>query len=293
MIKFTIISLALTLMWGNNSPEKTPKYDSKYVDISTLEFKDHSYDVVSMSRKDNRIKAKYFGAKDYDNTSVPNRYKQWAIGKNIICLTSAGYMDDKYIPVGLTIDNGVLVNGTIADFDGLVIVYATGGVVASDLKKADLTVTGGDIPAGTKLDLKNNAFHLQQFIDWAESQKATVFQTHLFVYKNILDQKTEKTVYRERRFLAVGSVLNKTTNEKEVKHIIVNSPSYSTLYDGCKRSLDFLNTYKNMEVTFMINLDPGAQNVFFLYDSEGKECEIIKGTLPISSAANLLVYYYE
>ena len=48
MIKFTIISLALTLMWGNNSPEKTPKYDSKYVDISTLEFKDHSYDVVSM-----------------------------------------------------------------------------------------------------------------------------------------------------------------------------------------------------------------------------------------------------
>lgn len=293
MIKITIISLAFFLLTQSSSTTRIPTYDPKYVEISTAVHKNHSYDVVSMSRKDNRIKAKYFGAKDYDNKTVPERYKQWAVGKNIVCLTSAGYMDDKYIPVGLTIDNGILVNGTLANFDGLVIVYATGGVVASNLKNADLTVAGGNIPSGTKLDIKNNPFHLQQFIEWAASQKATVFQTHLFVYKNTLDPKIDNKTSRERRFLAVGTIKNKYTNESEVKHIIVNSPTYSTLYDGCQRSLDFLNVYKNMDVTFMINLDPGAQNVFFLYDSEGKESPAIKGTLPISSAANLLVYYYE
>jgi len=284
--------LFLLLLLSERPTKRSFTYDSKYVEIFTADFKSFNYDAIIMSRKDNHIKAKYF-CNDTYSVNAFEQYKSWSVGKNIVCLITAGYIDDKKIPIGLTIDNGVLVNGTIADFDGLVIVYATGGVVASNLKNADLTVTGGNIPAGTKLDIKNNAFHLQQFIEWAESQKATVFQTHLFVYKNVLDQKTEKTVYRERRFLTVGTMLNKTTKESEVKHIIINSPSSSTLYDGCKRSLDFLNTYKNMEVTFMVNIEAGSQNIFFLYDSEGKENDFIKGSLPISEAETLIVYYFE
>ena len=38
-------------------------------------------------------------------------------------------------PVGLTIDNGNIVNGALTNMDGLVIVYATGGVVVSNLEE--------------------------------------------------------------------------------------------------------------------------------------------------------------
>jgi hypothetical protein len=263
-------------------PIENPGYNPNYVEISTVKHQNNDYNVVFMTRSDNHIKAKYFGAKDYDGSDVPFRFNRWKQGRDIICLTSAGYMDNMGVPVGLTIDNGVIVNQTLEDFDGLIIVYATGGVVATNLENGDLNIPG----IGT-LDIKNSYYDKQTFLKWATDNQATVFQTHLFVYKNELLPGIDNDVVRERRFLAVG-------NSGATKvHAIVNSPLKTTLRDGASRTLKFLNEYKGMSVIFMINLDPGAQNVFFLYDEFGNESDVIKGTLPIEHAANLLVYYYE
>jgi hypothetical protein len=264
-------------------------YDPQFVVRSSVLHNNEMYKAVYMRRSasGNKIKVKYFGARDENGTSVANRFATWCVGKNIICLSSGGYMDNTQTPVGLCIDNGTIVNRTIKDYDGLIIVYATGGMVASNLDNADLTLQGPDIPAGKKFDVRNSAMDRQLFLNWCESQFATVFQTHLLAFKDQLEIKNVIQTPRERRFLAVGKEGN------EVVHAIVHSPSPTSLYEGSRRTLEFLNSYKNMEVIFMINLDPGDQDVFFLLDENGKVDNTIQGTRSLADAANLLVYYYE
>ncbi len=272
-------------------PIQTMKYDPQYVVTSSVIHKNETYKVVYMRRSasSNKIKVKYFAAKDENGTTVAKRLESWSVGKNIICLSSGGYMDNSQTPVGINVDNGQIVNRSLEKFDGLVIVYATGGVVASNLKNGDLTLQGANIPAGKKFDIRNSAIDRTMFLNWCESEYATVFQTHLLAYKNELSISSYNSnqTSRERRFLAVGKEGN------EIVHAIVHSPSPTTLYEGARRTLEFLNTYKNMDVTFMINLDPGDQDVFFLFDENGNVDQLIHGTRRLEDAANLLVYYYE
>lgn len=271
------------------------QYDNQFVKISTVKHKSHSYKVIYMDRgsSEKKIKAKYFAAKDFNGTTVPNRYSSWSNGKNIICVTSGTYMNTydplSAQPVGLTVDNGVVVNRHIADFDGLVIVYATGGVVATNLEDKNLTVQGGNI-SGVPLDLKGNSYHLSEFLKWSKEYEATVFQTHLLAYKNELKISSYNSSpdSRERRFLAVGY-----DEDRNVVHCVVHSPEHTTLYEGSKRVLKFLNEFKEMEVIWMINLDTGAQNVFSLFNEDGEINNTIRGTLSIDDAINLLVYYYQ
>lgn len=267
------------------------QYNSDLIEDESVIYKNVSYDVITMlrSKSNPSVHVKYFGARGQDGKSVSSRYQQWKSGRNIICYSSAGYMNLSQTPVGLCIDNGVIVNKTLEPWDGLVIVYATGGMVVSNLKNADLTVSGGNIPAETKLDIRNNALHRKMFLDWAVSERATVFQTHLFVYKNVLDATINNSVKRERRFLAVGTL----QSSNDIAHVIVNSRDYVTLLEGAKRTYDFLNNKKGMNIIFMINLDPGMQDVFQYYDSKGVKSDFITGTIPLSDAANLLIYYYE
>lgn len=96
------------------------------------------------------------------------------------------YLNPK--PVGLCIDNGEIVNKSLAnDLGGLVIVYATGGIVTTRLSDGNLTMQTN---SGNKVfDIKNSAFDRVQFINWAKEFEATVFQAHLLVYKDSLDIK--------------------------------------------------------------------------------------------------------
>ena len=266
------------------------KYDAQFVQISKVKHKNEDYYVVMMSRKDNHIKAKYFAAADFDGTTVPNRFKKWSAGKNLVCVTSGTYMDNSNQPVGLTIDNGVVVNKNLTNqFDGLVIVYATGGIAISNLKDKDLTLSGGGIDASKKFDLRGSSWDVNTFVKWSESQEATVFQTHLLVYKNQLKVFPNGSKEpRERRFLAVGKDANGNT-----VHAIVHKPQYSSLYEGSKSVLEFLNEVEEINVTFMINLDTGMQDVFSLYNKDGSTNGLIAGKLSANSAVNLLTYYFE
>jgi len=294
-MKIKLISLTLTAFIGLSFIIYKVNYNEDYVQISTVKHGGYKYKIVYMQREASkeRIKAKYFAAKDFNGKLVPDRYKSWSSNKDIICVTSGTYMSDcdaKYAkPVGLTIDNGILVNNEMADFDGLVIVYATGGIVATNLENKDLTVQGGNI-SGMKLDIRGNAYHRTEFIKWCKDREATVFQTHLLVYKDQIkvSSSNSSSSKRERRFLAVGY-----DDDGRLVHCIVHSPEYTTLYNGTKRVLNFLNEFKEMKVTYMINLDTGCQNIFELYNSNGSLNNTIKGPTSLNNAANLLVYYYE
>jgi hypothetical protein len=285
----------LSLMMISSSflpPTKTVSQDcylEDYVEISKVQHQNETYSVVTMRRDGDRVKAKYFAAKDYNGKSVYDRYLEWKRNNpNVILLSSGTYMDDQGKPQGLTIDNGVVVNeGLIYDkMDALVIVYASGGIVVSDLRAGDLKVDG----ISRKLDPRNSGGDLDDFIEWSKEQQATIFQTHLLAYKNEVKVKygTSSPTVRERRFLAAGK-----DKSGKIIHVIVHNPTNTSLYEGSKRVLNFLRENKEMDVTFMINLDTGAQDVFELHNADCSVNKTIKGQLEPSKAVNLLVYYFK
>lgn len=266
-------------------------YDPDYVEISSVKHKNSTFKMVLMQREGERVKAKYFAAKDESGNSVFHRYEEWKKQYSGIILMSSGtYMDHQVKPEGLTIDNGVPVNETLIQdkMDALVIVYATGGIVVSDLKAADLSVSGGGIDKNRRFNLRRSSKDLEDFITWAKGQEATVFQTHLLVYKNELKLGTNsKPTPRERRFLAVGK-----DPQGKVVHVIVHSPEQLSLSDGSQKVLEFLN-FKEINVTFMINLDTGYQDVFELHNSNCTINSTIKGQQSPNVAVNLLAYYFQ
>jgi len=269
-------------------------YDSEYVKIGAQNYNGEKFVYVSMTRSGERIKAKYFAAKDEYGRSVYSRFTEWSKNKNIVLLCAAAYyteVGNEKLPSGLTIDNGKLVNKEISDRgSALVIVYATGGIAVSNLKEKNLKMTCDG--ASITFNLKDS-WDRNQFISCAEKQSATVFQQHLLVYRNQLNDFSGandfKTRIKERRFLAVGKDANGV-----LKHIIIDYPTQTTLVKGAEKVLNFLkDAYDMKEVTYMVNMDPGAQNVFKLYDKNGNIRNDIQGTIDPKDAVNLLVYYFE
>jgi hypothetical protein len=263
------------------------QYDTKLVKNYPNQ---EGFKCLVMNRTGNRVKAKYFAA-SLGGKSVYQRYKDWAAGRNIVLVGSGTYTDDYFKPTGLTIDNGYSVNNTLLDkFDGLVIVYATGGIAVSNLENADLTLSGSGVDPNRKYDL-NNSWDLNTFKNWASSEQATVFQTHLLIYKNKLEISSYNSsqATAKRRFLAAGK-----NGKGETVHVIVDYPTNCTLYQGASKVRDFLiDEVILTEITYMINLDTGAKNAFQFYKSDGTESNIIQGDVPLKDAVNLVVYYYE
>ncbi len=266
-------------------------YDKNFVEISVRMHDNQAYSMVSMQREGGRIKARYFAAPDGLGNNAYNRYLNWARDKKIILVSAGTYVDGTETPVGLTIDNGITVNNTLTDkMDGLVIVYANGGIAVSNLKNGDLKLRGSGVDPNRLYDIISSAWDLQAFTSWAASEEATVFQTHLLVYKNELQVSSYNSSQKiaTRRFLAVGKDIN-----GKLLHVIVDYPFECTLYQGTKRVLDFLNSVLDMDVIFMINLDTGSQNVFNLYSNDCQLNEAIKGKYALNVAINILAYYFE
>ena len=203
----TFFTLTLILLMGAlpNAVYAQACYSDEYVEISNVTFQNDQYSLVLMRRRDDRVKAKYFAARDYFGRSVYQRFQNWREMNDRVVLVSSGtYMDAFGNPEGLTIDNGVQVNGTLIRdrMDALAIVYPTGGIAVSNLKEGNLSL--GCYP-GRKFDLRGSARDLYDFKQCAEEMEATVFQTHLLVYDNQLEISTNADQKeRERRFLAVG-----------------------------------------------------------------------------------------
>ncbi len=270
-------------------------YDVNLVEIGRGESEGVKIQYVNMNRSGQKVKAKYFAAADYGGNSVYKRYLEWSKGRSIICVTSGTYMDacdnlyGRNNPVGLTIDNGTLVNANYENkFDGLVIVYATGGIAVSNVQNKDLSV---DCSGIRRVFDMSNTFHRSQFVDCAKNVNATVFQTHLLVYKNQLKVFSNGSPSKgKRRFLVVGK-----DDYGDLRHVLLYIKDVETsLYEGSRIALNFTKNNLYMEdIVFMINLDTGCQDVFEAYDANGTRDPKIEGSQPMTQAANLLVYYYE
>ena len=268
-------------------------YDPEYVKIGAQNYNGEKFVYVSMTRSGERIKAKYFAAKDEYGRSVYSRFTEWSKNKNVVLLCAAAYyteVGNEKLPSGLTIDNGKLVNKEISDRgSALVIVHATGGIAVSNLKEKNCNMTCDG--ASKKFNLIDS-WDRNQFISCAEKQNVSVFQQHLLVYRNQLNDFTGangfKLKKRERRFLAVGNDENGL-----LKHIIIDYPSGATLADGAENVFNFLKETYKIDLIFMINMEAGMGNVLQLYDETGNVRNDIKGTIDPKEASSLLVYYYE
>ena len=305
---FKILFLSITILVctsSNNLSGLMPAYDSEYVQASSITHNGEQYKVISMKRSGKRVRAKYFAYK-LNGQEIHQRYNNWKSGKDVILYTSGTYMDYSFdaktaILKGLTVDNGKIVNGNLAknknsgkdEMDGLVIVYPHGGIAVSNLKERNLKLSGGNANSNKFYDLRGSSSDLYQFKEWAKSQRATVFQTHLLAWNDKLQFEYNhgtKSSARERRFLAIGYAPN-----GDVMHCIVHKPKHASLYDASEKVLNFLKERKRMKVLALLNLDTGAQDVVKIYTKSGAVNNMITSTnnQTINNARNLLVYYFE
>lgn len=239
---------------------------------------------IWMNRKTNpSIKAKYFAYK-YGSYSVYDRFNNWGNDKNIICLMSGAFTSDYYKPIGLTIDDGNIVNrGINYTMDGLVIVYNTGGIAVSDLDEKNLYVNNLGY-----LNVRNS-YDKERFIDWAKNENATVFQTQLLIYKNKIKCSYQNEL-RERRLLVLAEDSN-----GDILHVVfdIDKSNGVSLYHISEIILNYFKS-TNREIIAMLNLDTGMYNMFSVRSKSGKEFQTPKGTknYEFKDVVNLVVYYY-
>ncbi len=261
-------------------------YDSDYVTFSSPVYDGLTFKIIKMERRDNHIRAKYFAVKDLDGKNVPDRYKEWSKSKNIITVCSGTYMDKcdpNAKPVSITIDQGNIVNKTITSMDGVVTVFSSGEIVVGNIKQGDLKI------ANKNYNLKN-PLESESFFKWAQTNKATVFQTHLLIYKDELTiyENSSKNA-RERRFLA-----GCTDDEGNKYEYIIHIPESITLFEGAKNTKKFLKIKQQMKtLDYLINLDTGCQDFFEAYNSNGQKRNDYAGREVISNSINLISFYFE
>lgn len=241
---------------------------------------------VWIARKGKKVNAKYFAYKQ-DGKSIYERFRAWKEDKNIVLACSGAYTYSKSneYPTGITVDNGNVVNRNIRDdMDALVIVYATGGIVVSDLDNGDLNVSS----LGRKLDLRDRT-DKYDFLDWAEEKDATVFQSHLLAYKNELRIGTNSDRDRAHRRILTLAI----NSSGEVYHIVYNIKKSVRLYDISGAILKSLKK-RDYNVVAMVNLDTGAYDIIEVYDERNNVVRAIKGDpdFSVRKATNLVTYYY-
>lgn len=251
----------------------------------------HSYTLYDFSREGNTIKAKYFAQNAY------SQYLSWKSNKTILLVTAGAFSDKMEAdakPVGLCVDNGVIVNREPDNvMDGMVIIYNGGAqqggvaVVDMDYKPVKVDSSGKQVsyyPRTSFIDRYN-------FLKWGESNNVTLFQTQL-VYSSDRYTNFSNPTYgakRERRFLATckkGSV---------VHHVVIDGPESIELNLSASYAKSILE-FAGFNVLYIMNLDTGDKNVLYAYNgSYLQNLYPYKGDKPdrakIENATNLLVYY--
>lgn len=235
---------------------------------------------VWMKRSPGKIKAKYFACGE-----VNKRYEEWKADRKIVMACSGAFTTNDFgrpLPVGLTVDNGLVVNKqTNEEMDGLVLVYGTGGVAVSDIEVGDLYLQS----LNKTVDVRE-AWDKFELLKWAEKEEATIFQTQLLAFKDNLRLEVEKARknLRERRLLVLAR-----DAQKMLYHIIFDIEESVYLGDIARDVLQYLQGQK-MTVTAILNLDTGWYNQINVYDEQKQS---LLEHNPDKDPTNLLVYYYE
>ena len=294
--KYKIIGISALALSCFAFAFKTLSYDSKFVEISNTTYQGSKYNVIWLKRGESNkaVSAKYFSNQTPTKT-VHQRFQDWADQKRIICYSSGTYMDGYTMTsstrlVGFAVDNGVIQNKNvkIGEMDALVIVYATGGIVCSNLREKNLRI--GAIKNNAPLDIRGNEFHRNAVVKWAENENATIFQTHLLAMSDkLLVGSNGNPKVASRRFLAVVN-----DEDGNLVHAVIHDSNESSIYDASKKIVNYLQNEKEVQkIHWMINLDTGIQDVFGVFNPDGTKNPYIQGKIVISNAANLLIYYQD
>lgn len=262
--------------------------------VNTYMLKENGVEVgnsIWMCPRGGRIKAKYFAHKL--NGYYPQyRYIMWRKKeeKNIILKSIGTYRtgwDNSSFSVGLTVDNGVIINRTYtSEMDGLVMVYPTGGIVVSNIEDKDLVLAS----LNKKIDI-TNAYDKAAFLKWAEEEKITIFQTHLLAYKNKNEvSKNSSRSEAKRQFLTLVKDKN-----GELYHVffVLKNKNYS-LYEGTVLVLQYLK-HKKYNTIAILNLDSGGDHILNTAE-EATDCNnnSVWGTSNnYDEMPNLLTYYFD
>jgi len=250
--------------------------------------------VIALNRSSQHVKAKYFAFKQ-NGTSVHDRYDSWRSGKSVVLISSGAYatgFNNTDLPVGLTIDYGNEVNRNLDNtMDGLIIVEDVGGVRVTNIKDGDLKI----IYSGTKQEKTinvNESLQKAEFMRWCADEKATVFQTHLLIYKNQLKfTRSYGGNESERKLL----VLTKDRSGNVVHFIIYSRGQQFSLYDMANSSLQMLSS-NGYDVIAAVNLDTGGLDILStsteLYDCSNNSIQGTKNS-DRRSMTNMLAYYYQ
>ncbi len=272
-----------------------PKLQAQYSLSSKAQLRDGNVNVFELSKggtkygnaiwmdrtkSGSRIKAKYFAS---GNTF--QKFMNWKGNKNIVLVSSGAYSSgysNNSIPIGICVDNGEIVNRAIDQkMDGLVIVEAVGGVRVSDVEKGNLYL--GSL--GKKVNPIKDKIML---LNWGRQESATIFQTHLLAYDNKLRTYSNGNSKRASR----GMLALVTDKDNNVMHILFEIDREVSLYNAAKDVLSTLRKRK-LDVVGIMNLDRGAYDIMEAYDDNNRAMPFLNGSVPVSSATNLLVYYYE
>lgn len=243
-----------------------------------------------IARDKQRLKAKYFAHKT-SNASVYNRYRRWAAGKQVAMISSGAFTAGDYkTPVGLTVDNGRVVNRRIKldEMDALTIVYPTGGIAVADLDNMNLNIRYSDTGKKYTIDSRRN---IGRLLDWATEEKATIFQTQLLIYDNELRLKRVRSGrashYRKRRALILCRFKGK------LYHVIFYAKKKVSLHSFARDVLQAFHEESGIDVISMINLDTGMFDFQEVYDERGRMIPRYTGEEDKTTATNLIAYYYE
>lgn len=269
-----------------SAPETNPKsyYQGDVVIQRLYAGPEEIGSITWIRRGPDRIRAKYFAS-----GNVYQRYSAFDKPTVLACegafsITSGN--NGNLLPEGLTVDDGVIVNRDLSSkMDGLVFVYATGGIMVADIGDGNLTVK--DDTGQQTLDVRNSR-DKTYLLNWAVRNRATMFQTQLLASTRglRLDIAKAHREFRERRFLAI--VKDKQTNE--VKHVIIDVSKPYYLGDLAQLVYSYLETQAT--VIALLNLEGGTNyNVLDVYDQNRQRLSYPTGMRPASTATALLVYY--
>jgi hypothetical protein len=221
------------------------------------------------------FKAKYFSDK-MNYSSVFERHNAWKKDKALISICSAAFVNNGK-PIGIAIDEGKKINGK-ADYrmDALVIAHNEGE------KAGDIEVS--DLSKGNMRKMEKDYYN---FLNQAEKERASVFQTQLLIYENRLRVSNNSRKHAERRLLALA----RDKNGDEL-HIIFNIARPITLYDISKNISDYFKKTET-RIIALLNLDTGANDFMQVYNETGEIAPNFKGSRKISEITDMIIYYID
>jgi hypothetical protein len=267
------------------------RHENSYAQDPVAYYKTNDMAIVKIPKMGAKIKVRYFAGMDENSHGAPQRYKTWAPEKNIVAYLSGAYMDrctGNAIPLGLCIESGRVINRAIrTDLQGLVIISRDGLINVCDLRQGSVSASTGG--TSRSFDIMHSSIQLNQFIQWCEVEKITLYQTHLLIQNDelMLSRSNSSSTLAHRRLVAVCRDYN-----GGVTHYLFNIGSNKTLYDAADAAYAFLHN-RVASIQYLFNSDTGCQNVFCVYTAGGEKISDsqFEGDINLNQASNLLVYY--